>query len=221
MPAPLPPAITAYALAALNGRDIKGTGAAPLALALGMSVGMALLGFVAMCQVLPGQLATVVIPPAGSGDGTTAGPGTLQGAFPEVAAAGIATGMLAAQGLLGENTPKLGLAVGACISRSLDLFVQNVTVKMGATITAFVTTAPGSLEVSGKPLGDWKLEALCKEELEKYKIDGDGGKKLAGVLAEVLGKSLGDMVSMLKVAPGQALTPMSPTGPTLSPGKLL
>lgn len=212
MPAPLPPLIIGLAVAALQARDIKGEGAMPLATALGTALGGVLLAFMPMCMVSPGQPAA--LDPI-TLSGATAGPGTLMGSLPKPLAIGLVSAALVANGLLGETTPKLGIAAGDSIAQALDLFVAQVKAAPGAAIVSGVSTSPAPLL---GPAPDAKtLEPLCKQALEDNDIKGDGGLKLAGVLAEVLDGTFKAMLGMVQVAPGVAAVP----GATTAPGMLM
>lgn len=212
MPAPLPPMITGLAIAALQARDIKGEGARPLATALGTGLGGALLAFLPMCMVSPGQPAA--LDPL-TLSGATAGPGTLVGSLPKPLAIALASAALVANQLIGESTPKLGMAAGDCFSQALDLFVGQVKASPGAAIVSGVSTSPASL--LGPAPDAQTLEPLCKKALEDNDIKGEGGLKLAGVLAEVLDGTFKAMLGMVQVAPGVAAAP----GATTSPGMLM
>lgn len=217
MPPPLPPVILASALGALTGAQIQGAGAPPLARALGLGVGGALLLFAGVCVVEPGQAAVVVPPPAAAGDGSTVAPGTLQGALAEPAVAALVLGCLKAEGLEGEKIPPLAKAVGQSVVATLDVFVQKVKVAPGAAIAGFTTVAPGLLAPLGGPVNGWGLKELCAAKLRDNEVDGEGGRKLAGVLATVLGDACAGMIAGLTVAPGQGASLVA----TITPGKLI
>lgn len=212
MPAPLPPLITALALKALDARGIQGSGAQPLSIALGLAIGGSLLAFLPMCMVRMGQAA--VLDPL-TLSGATAMPGDLMGGLPAPMAIGLTTVALAAQGLLGESTPKMGMAVGTSIAQALDKFVEQVKAAPGAAIVTGVTVAPAML--MGPAPDAESLEPLCKSALEDNDIKGEGGLKLAGVLAEVLDGTFKVMLASVMVAPGVAAAP----GATTSPGMLI
>ncbi|HNC97879.1 MAG TPA: hypothetical protein PLA94_21530 [Myxococcota bacterium] len=213
MPFPPPPVVTAFALKALDAQGIQGTGAAPLSVALGIAISGALALFLVQARAAEGQPARVIPPPAGLNDGSTILPGRLDGGITPALAIPLATGALVSVGLLGESTPGLGEAVGACVAKSLDCFVAKVQVASGAAIMGGVTIPPGGTLRMGDPPSDWGLQALCAAELDAKDIKGEGGKKLAKVLSETLENTFLALIPMIRVAPGVPAVPGMTTGP--------
>lgn len=211
MPFPLPPAIAVFALAALDKQDIKGEGAVPLSKALSLSIGAALPLFLLQTKAAEGQPAAVAPTPAGLFVGATLPFGDLSGGLPPGIAIPLCTAAMVTVGLIGVGTPGLGEAVGASLSKALDLFVKEV--KVGATGVAASATTPGAMLTIQSPPGDWKMADLVAEELDIHDIKGDGGKKLAAVLAETFDKTFTAMVPMVLVAPG---IPVGPKGTAAS-----
>lgn len=146
MPAPPPSLIEALAMSAFQSAELRGQDAPGVAKATAKTTAQALDMFLSMAMVLPGI--PVACDPI-TGSGSTAGPGMLM----PPPAGGPAEGMirpmalanLQAEGIKGEDAPKVAALISGTIAQGLTLFCAQVTVSPGIAVAGFVTSAPGRL----------------------------------------------------------------------------
>ena len=218
MPFPLPPQIASTLRQELDNQELRGDGTEALVKALSTAFGGAVALFVmAKCQVLPGQPALVIPPPAGVMNGSTIAPGDLNGALSADEATVFCRAAFADEGLETPDAKCLAAAAGETLSKALDAFVQNVKAAPGAVIMGGVTLPPGGTLMALKPAMKWGIEDAAVDALKANGIAGEGGKKLAPALGASLVTLLDGMVGTVLVLPGVAAAP----GATTSPGKLL
>ncbi len=212
MPTPTASEIEAMASGALQSAGLQGEDAPKLAKALGGATAQALTLFSSQAMVAPG-IAAAAPPPALSG--STLAPGMLlpppAGGPDASALEPICQGMIAAEGLQGEDAPGLGKAIGKSLAQAIMLFTAQVMVAPGLAIAGGATASPGMLQGPAPAKG--ALEPIVSGMLQAEGVRGENAGDLAGAIAETIANALTQCVARLMVAPGIPCTPAATAGP--------
>lgn len=216
MPAPTSSLIENLAKAAMQSAGLKGENAPDLATAVGQCGGQALAMFASMAIVMPG-IPAAAPPPALSG--ATVGPGNLMpppaGGPGDAQIEPMVLGALSSHKINGEYKPKLAKAIAKTVAQAINLFTSMVKVAPGIAIAGGTSSSPGMLLGAAPPAP--MLKGLALGFLTAEGIRGENAPDLADALADTLNKTLTQMMSMLKVAPGIACSPAA----SAAPGRLL